>query len=262
MNKDLIIQQVLSQLQHQAAPPAVAATQNLVAGCGMTEFVGVGLGDTLGLVIANLDASIHDKLGIDKKYRSLGIISSRSAVGPQAMGADEAVKSSNSELLIFNMPRDTKTGGGHGILLVFGAEEVSDARRAVEITLKSLEWSFGETYMNEAGHCEIQYSARAGQALQKFLGAELGKAWGILCGCPAGVGMLMADKAVKSADVTIAMHATPAVNTSFSNEFMIMVTGDSSAVKQAVLAARETGIQLLSKMGPAPASVGGTPYIY
>ena len=104
----------------------------------VTEFVGTGLGDTLGIVIANLDPIIHDIMGIPEKFRSIGVIGGRVGAGPQVMAADEAVKATNTEILAVEMPRDTKGGAGHGNLIIFGAEDVSDARRAVEVTLEAL----------------------------------------------------------------------------------------------------------------------------
>ena len=105
---------------------------------GVTEFVGVSMGDTMGIVIANLDPAIHDLMEFDKKYRSIGIIGGRVGAGPQLMSADEAVKATNTEIIRVEMPRDTKGGAGHGNLIIFGAEDVSDARRAVEVTLEVL----------------------------------------------------------------------------------------------------------------------------
>ena len=37
------------------------------------------------------------------------------------------------------MPRDTKGGSGHGSLIILAAEDVEDARRAVEVALKELD---------------------------------------------------------------------------------------------------------------------------
>lgn len=259
MEKAQIIQEVMNQvqkkLQDKDAPSGMQKTS-----CGLTEFVGTAFGDTIGLVIANVDETIRERLNIDPKYRSLGLVGSRTGAGPQIIAADEAVKASNTELIMFELPRDTKGGGGHGSLAVFGAEEVSDARRAVEITLSALEWSFGDIYMNEAGFCELQYTARASHALAKYFNAPLGKAWGLIVGCPAAMGVLMADTAVKAANVEIVMHASPALNTSHSNEFMIMISGDSGAVKQAVIAGREVALQILPTMGGEPKSLQ-TPYI-
>ncbi|MGI6677716.1 MAG: propanediol utilization microcompartment protein PduB [Dehalobacterium sp.] len=254
-----IIQEVMNQVQKKLQGNDVPNSEKKIC-CGLTEFVGTSFGDSIGLVIANVDEQLRERLDIDPKYRSLGIIGSRTGAGPQIIACDEAVKASNTELIIFELPRDTKGNAGHGTLAVFGAEEVSDARRAVEITLKALEWTFGDIYMNDAGFLEFQYTARASYALAKFFNAPLGKAWGLIVGCPAGIGMVEADTAVKAANVDIVMHASPAFNTSHSNEFMIMISGDSGAVKQAVMAGREIGLQLLSTMGDVPQSLQ-TPYI-
>ena len=35
--------------------------------CDLTEFVGIGHGDTIGLVIANVDSALHEAMGLDKK---------------------------------------------------------------------------------------------------------------------------------------------------------------------------------------------------
>ncbi len=51
-------------------------------------------------------------MGLDKKYRSLGIISARIGAGPHIMAADEAVKATNTEVVKIEMPRDTKVGQG------------------------------------------------------------------------------------------------------------------------------------------------------
>ena len=102
--------------------------------CNLTEFVGTAIGHTIGLVIANLDHQVHDALKIDPKYRAIGIISDRTGAGPQIFAADEAVKATNTECVMVECPRDTEGGGGHGCLIVFGAEDVSDARRATSAT--------------------------------------------------------------------------------------------------------------------------------
>ena len=52
----------------------------------------------------------------------------------------------------------------------------------------------------------------------------------------------------------------PNRGTSHSNEIIAAVTGDASAVKNAVLTAREVGLQLLISMGSYP-EVPGTPYL-
>lgn len=226
----------------------------------VTEFVGASMGDTQGIVIANLDPTIHELMEFDKKFKSIGVIGGRVGAGPQLMAADEAVKATNTEIIRVEMPRDTKGGAGHGNLIVFGAEDVSDARRAVEVTLDVLPKYFGDVYANEQGYTENQYSARASICLNKALGAPVGKAFGLILGAPAVVGMLMIDTAVKAADVEVVGYGSPSHGTSLTNEVFIWVTGDSGAVRQAVISGREVGNKLLSAWGEEPKSLS-TPYI-
>jgi len=226
----------------------------------LTEFVGVGLGDTQGIVIANVDPIIHEQMGIDKKYRSIGIIGGRVGAGPQLMAADEGIKATNTEIVAVEMPRDCKGGAGHGNLIIFGAEDVSDARRAVEVTLEVLPKFFGDVYANDQGHLELQYSARASRCLNYALDAPLGKAFGLILGAPAVIGVLMIDTAVKAADVKVVGYASPNKNTTHTNEVFIWVSGDSGAVRQAVIAGREVGKKLLGAWGDKPESMT-QPYI-
>lgn len=226
----------------------------------ITEFVGTAIGDTIGLVIANVDYYLHEKMGLDKKYRSIGIISSRTGAGPHIMAADEAVKATNTEVVTIEMARDTKGGAGHGSLIILAAEDVSDARRAVEVALKELDRTFGDVYGCDAGHLELQYTARASLALEKAFGAPLGKAFGIIVGAPAGIGVVMADTAMKTANVEMVTYASPGAGTAHSNEVIITITGDSGAVRQSVIAAREVGLSLLKAMGQETQSTT-QPYI-
>jgi microcompartment protein PduB len=226
----------------------------------LTEFIGIGLGDTQGIVIANLDPSVHDLMGIDKRYRSIGVIGGRVGAGPQIMAADDAVKATNTEIVSVEMPRDTKGGAGHGNLIVFGAEDVSDARRAVEVTLETLPKYFGDVYANDQGHLELQYSARASRCLNHVFKAPEGKAFGLILGAPAVIGVLMVDTAVKAANVEVIGYASPTKGTSFSNEVMIWVSGDAGAVRQAVVSGREVGRKLLGAWGDEPKPVT-QPYI-
>lgn len=261
MNK--VMDEIKKRMESQAtAAPAAPAQEK--AQCpvnpGITEFVGTAIGDTIGLVIANVDPMLHEKMKIDPKYRSIGILGARTGAGPHIMAADEAVKATNTEIINIELARDTKGGAGHGCLILFGAEEVSDARRAIEVALKELNRTFGDVYANDAGHLELQYTARASLAVNKAFGAPVGKAFGLIVGAPAAIGVLMCDVAVKTANVEICGYASPASGTSFSNEVILMVTGDSGAVRQSVIAAREMGLKLLEAMaGPAPSVT--TPYI-
>jgi ethanolamine utilization microcompartment shell protein EutL len=130
----------------------------------------------------------------------------------------------------------------------------------VEVTLKELPRTFGDVYANEAGHLEMQYSARASLAINKAFGAPVGKAFGLVIGAPAAIGVMMADTAVKTANVELLSYSSPAKGTSHSNEVIIVVTGDSGAVRQAVIAGREVGKKLLGALGEEPVSTT-QPYI-
>ena len=222
--------------------------------CNITEFVGVNpIGDTIGLVIANVDQQVLDAMKLEKSYRSIGVVGARTGAGPHIMAADEAVKATNTEIVKIELPRDTKGGAGHGSLIIFGGEDVSDVRRAVEVTLKEVDRTFGDVYANDAGHIELQYTARASYACQTAFGAEYGRAFGLIVGAPAAIGVVMADTAVKAANVTVVGYASPGNGgTSHSNEAILFISGDSGAVRQSVVSAREVGLALLGSMGDEP----------
>ena len=222
----------------------------------ITEHVGsTTTGDTVGLVIANVDSQVLEAMKLTKSYRSIGILGSRTGAEPQIMAADEAVKATNTEIVSIELARDMKGGAGSGSLIIFGGDDVSDVRRSVEVALRELERTFGEVYMNEAGHVEIQYTARAGDALVTAFGTPEGKAFGLIVGAPAAIGVVMADAAVKSANVDVVGYQSPS-SSSMSNEVILQICGDSGAVKQAVKVAREVGITLLGTMGSEPKNTG------
>lgn len=222
--------------------------------CNITEFVGINpIGDTIGLVIANVDQQVLDAMKLEKSYRSIGVVGARTGAGPHIMAADEAVKATNTEIVKIELPRDTKGGAGHGSLIIFGGEDVSDVRRAVEVTLEEVDRTFGDVYANDAGHIELQYTARASYACQTAFGAEYGRAFGLIVGAPAAIGVVMADTAVKAANVTVVGYASPGNGgTSHSNEAILFISGDSGAVRQSVISAREVGLALLGSMGDEP----------
>jgi microcompartment protein PduB len=265
MEKELVDKIVAEVMRRTGGNGSAAAASTAAAmaggGRGLTEFVGTGIGDTIGLVIANVDQAIHEKMGLDPKYRSIGIFGGRTGAGPQIMAADEAVKATNTDIVAIELPRDTKGGAGHGSLIIFGAEEVSDARRAVEVALRELERTFGDVYTNDAGHLEFQYTARASIAANKAFKAPMGKAFGLTVGAPAVIGVVMADTAVKAATVEVLEVASPGKGTSLTNEVILFMSGDSGAVRQALIAARTIGLKLLSTLGATPTSVTGKPYI-
>ena len=219
----------------------------------LPEFVGTTVLDTIGLVIANVAPALRKKMKMEAPYRSIGIISSRIGATGQIIAVDDAVKETNTKVLSIMLPRDTN-------YIVIGAETVADARKAVELTLEKTKKNAGEIYVSSAGHLEMAFSPRADQALELAFGIPHGKAFGFVCGCPAAIGMVMADLAVKSADVEIAKYMTPNEGTSHTNEVIVALSGETSAVKTAVLTAREAGLALLGSMEGEVKSLG-EPYI-
>jgi microcompartment protein PduB len=259
--KEELMNQIMEEVMKKVGD-APAAAPAKIGECSLTEFVGINpIGDTIGLVIANVDAHLHEAMGIETKYKSIGIVGARTGAGPHIFAADEAVKATNTEILKIELPRDTKGGAGHGSLIIFGAEDVSDAKRAVEVTLNEISRTFGDVYGSAAGHLELQYTARASYALNKAFGAPLGKAFGISVGAPAAIGVVMADTALKAANVELVGYSSPAGGTSFSNEVIVFVSGDSGAVRQAIIAAREVGKKLLGPMTGETLQSSTTPYI-
>lgn len=264
--KDELVNKIMDEVLKQVGVEAQDQKESMSVcdkACSLTEFVGTATGDTIGLVIANLDAQVHEQLKIDKKYRSIGILGGRTGAGPQIFAADEAVKATNSEIILIELPRDTKGGAGHGSLILFGAEDVSDVRRAVEVSLREVERTFGDVYSNSAGHLEFQYTARASDALHKAFGAPVGKSFGITVGAPSAIGVVLADTAVKAATVDVVGCSTPGNGgTSYTNEVILTFSGDSGAVKQAIIAARDVGQQLIKTLAPNEELLSATkPYI-
>ncbi len=259
--KDELVNKIMDEVMRKVGASEAPAA-GCACGCNMTEFVGTAVGHTIGIVIANVDHQIHEKMEIDKKYRAIGIIGARTGAGPHIFAADEAVKATNSEIIKIELCRDSEGGAGHGNLIIFGAEDVSDVRRAVEVCLHELDRTFGDVYGCAAGHLEFQYTARASYALNKAFGAPIGKAFGITVGAPAAIGVLLADTAVKAATIDVVAYSSPANGgTQYSNEVIIGFSGDSGAVKQAIIAARDVGMQVLGAMDGVELKSTTTPYI-
>ena len=233
---------------------------NISTTCTRTEFVGTAVLDTIGLVISGIDDSLLQQMNVGTKYHCLGLFSSRTGAAGQITAIDDAVKATNTEVLSIELPRDTKGWGGHGCFIVIGGDNVSDVRRAVDITLEYIGKYAGELYISQAGHLEFTFSACADKALHMAFNAPIGKPFGFFCGSPAAIGLVMADLAVKSSPVEVIKYMTPDQGTSHSNEVIVAVTGDADAVKNAVLTARDVGLQLLVSMGSYPESPA-TPYL-
>ena len=220
--------------------------------CTLPEFVGTTVLDTIGLVIPGIDSSLREQMSLPNEIKALGLISSRTGAAGQLCAVDEAVKNTNTVLVSAELPRDTKGWGGHGNYIVIGGRDVSDARRAVELALDLTKRNAGEVYITSAGHLEFAYSASAAGALNKAFDIPLGKAFGFMAGSPAAIGLVMADNAITMADIKVTRFMTPNSGTSHSNEVIVAFTGETEAVKSAVLAGREVGLQLLRAMGSEP----------
>ncbi|MCF6166642.1 Propanediol utilization polyhedral body protein PduB [Furfurilactobacillus rossiae] len=248
---DELVNQVMGKLLNKANAGTTVDTKPTQS--GLTEFVGTApVGDTIGMVIANVDSGLSENLHLQKQFRSLGILSARTGGGPQIMSMDEAVKATNTQVVSIQMPRDTKGGAGHGSLIIVGGDDVSDVRRAIEVALAAVPTHFGDVYNSPAGHLELQYTARASEAAHFAFNAPIGKAYGLIAGAPAGIGVVMGDTALKAANVDVLSFASPAYGTSFSNEGILHISGDSGAVRQAVVAAREVGLDLLGTLAGKP----------
>ena len=233
---------------------------NISTHCTRSEFVGTAVLDTIGLVISGIDDTLLNEMNIGTKYHCLGLFSSRTGAAGQITAIDDAVKATNTEVLSIELPRDTKGWGGHGNYIVLGGTDVSDVRHAVSMALELTNKYAGELYISESGHLEFAYSASAGQALNKAFGAPIGEAFGFMAGSPAAIGLVMADTAMKASAVHITRYMTPSIGTSHSNEVILALSGDASAVKEAVLQARQIGLELLIGMGSYP-EIPGVPYL-
>lgn len=170
------------------------------------------------------------------------------------------MKATNTEALSIDFPRDTKGWGGHGNYVVLGGNDISDVRHAIELSLEFTNKYAGELYISKAGHLEFAYSASAGSVLSKAFHAKPEQAFGFMAGSPAAIGLVMADTAMKAASVDIVRYMTPSIGTSHSNEVILALSGDASAVKESVLSARQIGLELLIAMGSYP-EIPGIPYL-
>ncbi|MGE5577434.1 MAG: propanediol utilization microcompartment protein PduB [Syntrophothermus sp.] len=221
-----------------------------VAGGGRRreEVIGTAAGGTIGLVIPNLERSLRAKMGLDERYHAIGILSSRLGAAPQIMAADEAVKATNSQILALQMARDGLGGPGHGVYILFGGPDVADVTRAVQIGLAAVDHYFTEVTSSDVGAVEVHYTARAAGALAMAFNATPDQAFGIMIGAPAGVGLLMADVAVKTAKVEATHYLGPSNLSAFSNEVWLTVSGAPAAVRNALDAAKSVGIGLLDEL--------------
>lgn len=82
MSSNELVEQIMAQVIARVATPEQTVTpdtpqtkrETAMAGkCSLTEFVGTAIGDTVGLVIANVDSALLDAMKLEKRYRSIGI---------------------------------------------------------------------------------------------------------------------------------------------------------------------------------------------
>lgn len=219
------------------------------------EYIGSAPAMTIGLVIANVDDRLRDILKVPEHLSSLGIISTRVGACTQIASVDDAVKSTNTEFVDFELARDSAGYGGPGVTIVVGSESVYDARRCVELALKNVEERCKTLYINEVGHMEIQLSASAGPILNKIFGAPMHKAFGFMGIGPCGIGMLACDTCFKSAHVDLVWVGRPNENTPHQNDFITIISGDYAAVKSATEAVYDKSFNLMSAMGSNPESI-------
>ena len=201
--------------------------------CARTEFVGTAVLDTIGLVISGVDDTLLKEMNIGTRYHTLGLFSSRTGAAGQITAVDDAVKATGTEVLSIEF---------------------------ISLALKLTNKYAGELYISESGHLEFAFSANAGGALAMAFHAVPGEAFGFMAGSPAAIGLVMADTAMKASAVHITRYMTPSIGTSHSNEVILALSGDASAVKEAVLQARQIGLELLIGMGSYP-EIPGEPYL-
>jgi ethanolamine utilization microcompartment shell protein EutL len=218
---------------------------------GHASFLGTAAGATLGYVIPNLSEPLRGCLGASSSpsFRAVGVLSSRQGAVAQIMAADEAVKMTNAELIHLQLARDEMGGPGHGIFVVFGADDVADVMRAVEVGLSATDAFQKNVMTRPAGKVETHYSARASAALKRIFDAPLDRACGVIVGAPAGLGLLLGDTALKTAAVDLIAFRGPSTEQAFANEVWLAVTGDPASVTSVLESARALGVRLLDEMG-------------
>lgn len=81
MSSNELVEQIMAQVIARVATPEQQAipennhptreTAMAEKSCSLTEFVGTAIGDTVGLVIANVDSALLDAMKLEKRYRSV-----------------------------------------------------------------------------------------------------------------------------------------------------------------------------------------------
>lgn len=229
----------------KSASQAKILHREIKVGKAREELVGFAPGGTVGLVIPNLDRKIKELMKITDEPGAIGIISSRVGSASQLFAVDDGIKKTNSKVVSIQFARDGQGGPGHGIYIVLASKDVADVQRAVEISLGYINDNFSQIEQAEVGKVETHYTARAADALAHAFGAHPNRAFGLLSGAPAGIGLIMSDVAVKTAGVEPTYYTGPASESAFTNEVWLGFAGDSAAVKNALEAAKAVGLSLI-----------------
>lgn len=271
MDKVEIINQILDSVTTDAgaAAPAKAIEEVVQSGMidptcgGMTEFIDFDryYGNTLGMVVPNVDPQLQEAMGIPKELRAVGIVSTRFGGLPPAIAGDQAAKMVNVKLVDFNAANDPTAQGAHGSTWIVGSEDVSDSRRWVELTIHNLRtWAYGGVAYNDNALYDIEYVSSAGPILtHPYFGGEYGKAWGAADFLPKAMGLVVCDQILKSANIECIKQYKPE-EVVLANEFAISFKGDSGAVKQACQRGRDVAVTIMQACGNGEVKVHGTPY--
>jgi hypothetical protein len=151
-----------------AAPAAPAAA---FANPGMTEFVGTAFGDTIGIVIANLDPVVHEKMKLAPNtapsvFSAPAPAPARRLWPPMKPSKPPTPKSSPS-----NWPAIPKAAPVTAASSSLAPKKFPTPAAPSKWLSKTSDRTFGDVYANDAGHIELQYTARASYACEKAFGA-------------------------------------------------------------------------------------------
>ncbi len=242
-----LLEDILAPPQENKKPVSQAKIlhREIKVGKAREELVGFAPGGTVGLVIPNLDRKIKELMKISDEPGAIGIISSRIGSASQLFAVDDGIKKTNSKVVSIQFARDGQGGPGHGVYIVLASPDVADVQRAVEISLGYINDNFSQIEQAEVGKVETHYTARAADALAHAFGAHPNRAFGLMSGAPAGIGLIMSDVAVKTAGVEPTYYTGPASESAFTNEVWLGFTGESAAVKNALEAAKAVGLSLI-----------------
>ena len=275
MNKADIINKIVSEVissPEAVANPTVSEVNEAVNAVsdmidptcgGMTEFIDFDqyYGNTLGMVVARVDEQLQAAMNFPKELRSIGIVSTRFGGLPPAIAGDQAAKMVSVKLLDLSAANDPTAQGAHGSTWIVGSEDVSDARRWVELTIQNMRtWAYGGVAYNDNALYDIEYVASAGPILtHPYFGGEEGKAWGAADFLPKAMGFVVCDAILKCADIECIKQYKPE-EVVFANEFPIAFKGDSGAVKHACQRGVEVATTIMNACGHGAVKIHGTPY--